>query len=121
MLEVPIQIGDHELLLHRVHGGETFEMVSQNFNTTTDVIRSLNYSFLQHSLWANTVIVIAPNLKTIDPTLPAFKVYAVTEATTLEDIAGQLNESAPLLEMYNGCMSFCNLHPGDWLLVPVVK
>jgi hypothetical protein len=118
-LEVPINIGKRQLLLHRVHGGESFELVSQTFFTSTDVIRSLNYS-LPPTLWADSVIVVAPDLQTVDPSLPAFNVFEVTETSTLDLVARKLNLPPQLLEWYNECTGSCSVVAGDWLIVPVL-
>jgi LysM repeat protein len=117
-LEVSINVGGREFLIHRVLGGDTFEMVAAAYKTTPVVIRSLNYS-MKPSLQANSLIVISPGLQTVDPSLPPFRTYEVAEQMTIEQLAAKLNVDATLLRRYNGCAQSCNLAVGDWLIVPV--
>ena len=120
-LEVAINVGDHRFLIHRVGAGETFEILARTYTTTSEVIRSLNYS-MKPSLWANSVIVISPGLQTVDPTLPAFKTYQVTQQEmTIDELAGKLTIDPVLLRLYNACEDNCSLATGDWLILPVSK
>jgi len=120
-LEVLINVGDHQFLIHRVGGGETFDILATTYATTPEVIRSINYS-MKPSLWANSVIVISPGLKIVDSTLPGFKTYEVTEQeTTIDDLAGQLKVDSVLLRLYNACVDNCRLAIGDWVIIPVSK
>ena len=113
-LEVPINVGDHKFLIHRVGVGETFEILAKNYTTTPDVIRSLNYS-MRSSLWANSLIVISPGLQTVDLALPAFKTYQVSkQGIMIDELAGKLTVDPALLRLYNGCDD--NLSPGRWRL-----
>ena len=120
-LEVPINVGDHKFLIHRVGAGETFEILAKTYTTTPEVIRSLNYS-MKPSLWANSVIVISPGLQTVDLALPAFKTYQVTaQAITIDELAGKLTIDPVLLRLYNACNDNCRLSAGDWLILPISK
>ena len=62
LLEIPVTGGERKFLVHLVRRGETFETIAAAYNTTPEVIRSLNYS-MKLSLWANSVIVISPGFK----------------------------------------------------------
>ena len=120
-LEVPFEIEGHELLLHWVGGGETFEEVNSKYRTSAEVIRSLNYS-AQASLLANTVLVVAPALQIVDTSLPRFRVRQVGELpVTIEELALQFKVDAELVKRYNGCNDACPLTAGDWVLIPVVQ
>jgi len=120
-LEVLINVGDHQFLIHRAGGGETFEILATTYTTTPEVIRSLNYS-MKPSLWANSVIVISPGLKTVDPALPAFKTYRITDQEiTIDDLARKLTIDPVLLRLYNGCEDNCRLAVGDWVIIPMSK
>ncbi len=120
VLEMPIQVGSTQFLIHKVGGGETFEMVAASYQTTPEVIRALNVS-IKTSLWANTLIVIAPGQKIVDPSLPVFQTYQVSEATTIEALAVKLNVDPVLLAHYNDCDAGCPLTAGDWLILPLSK
>jgi hypothetical protein len=120
-LEVLINVGDHKFLIHRVGGGETFDILATTYVTTPEVIRSLNYS-MKPSLWANSMIVISPGLKTVDPALPTFKTYMVTgQEVTIDELAGKLTIDSVLLRLYNGCEDNCRLAVGDWVIIPMSK
>ncbi len=120
-LEMPFDVDGHTLLMHRVTAGDMFDTIDAQFETTPEVLRALNYS-LTGSLLANTVIVIAPGLQTVDPALPSFKVRAVTgDATTIGDLAVQYHVEPALLGHYNGCAADCSVPVGDWILVPVIQ
>jgi len=120
-LEVPINVGDHKFLIHRVGGGETFEILAKTYTTTPEVIRSLNYS-MKSSLWANSLIVISPGLQMVDPALPAFKTYQVTtQGISIDELAGKLTVDPTLLRLYNACDDNCRLAVGDWLIIPISK
>jgi hypothetical protein len=120
-LDVPFEIDGHPLLLHRVGNGEMFDTIDSKYKTTPEVIRALNPS-VAASLWADTVIVIAPGLEAVDPTLPSFRLHEVLEPTiTIDELAVQYNIEAALLMRYNGCTDACQLSAGDWVLFPVMK
>ncbi len=122
-LEVPFDVDGHRLLLHWVSAGETFDSVNAKYRTTSEVIRSLNASVMA-SLWANTVIVLAPGLQTVDPELPTFRVLQVVQPPvpiTIDDLAIQFRVDPELLRRYNGCSDACPLASWDWVLIPVFE
>jgi LysM repeat protein len=120
-LEIPIAIGERKLLIHCVLAGETFEMLAQTYTTTSEVIRALNPS-LNPPLLANRAIVISPGLQSIDPALPAFQAYEVTEAEiTIDELAQKLEVDSMLLRNFNACPDNCRLAAGDWLIITIPK
>ncbi len=119
-LEAPINVGDREFRIHRVQWGDTFESLAATYATTADVIRLLNYNLVP-PLRSDSLIVLAPGLLTPDPTLPAFRLHEVTDATTLSALASDLLLDPVTLARFNGCPSDCRLSPGDWLLIPVPR
>ena len=107
--------------MHRVGAGDMFDNLEAGYATTADVLRSLNYS-LTGPLKANTVILIAPGLHVVDPTLPSFRVReADSTAVSIDELARQYHVEAHLLGHYNGCADGCALSPGDWILIPVIQ
>ena len=116
-LEVPIPVGDQPFVIHLVMGGETFEELTKQYDTTPEAIRALNQS-LQGSLWANTTIVIAPGMKVVDRSLPVFTTYQVKSEQMIDDLAAALDISQAALRAYNGCEDNCQLAKGDWIMVP---
>jgi hypothetical protein len=120
-LEVPINVGDHIFIIHRVVEGQTFEMLAVTYTTTSEVIRALNPS-LNPPLLANSAIVISPGLQSIDPALPTFQAYEVSEAEiTIDELAQELKVDSTLLRNFNACPDNCRLAAGDWLIIPIPK
>jgi hypothetical protein len=86
--------------------------------TTPQVTRALNYS-MNASLRASTVIVIAPGLQAVDPSLLAFRVCEVTEAVTADELATKVE--AGLIERCDGCIDVCPVAVGDWVIIRIPK
>jgi hypothetical protein len=120
-LEVPFVIDGHQLLMHRLGAGDMFSVVDAEYKTTPEVLRALNYS-VRDMLMANIVIVIAPGLEVVDPTLPTFKVRQVDQpAATIDDLVQEYHVEAAVLRHYNGCSDACSFSVGDWILIPVIE
>lgn len=120
-LEIPISVDEKQFLIHRVIDGEQMVIIARNYKTSIDVIQALNNGIPQ-ALWAGTAIVIAPGLLEVDPTLPAFTTYNVTETEiVIEDLAIKLNTDLELFLHFNRCEPGCLLESGDWVMVPVKK
>jgi hypothetical protein len=117
-LETLITVDDVALLIHLTLEGEIIETLAANYDTTIEVIRSINYN-LAPAIWANTPIVIAPGLKEVKPELPTFRAYQVTsDQIDIVDLAALLKVDAELLEKYNNCPQGCILQMNDWIIVP---
>jgi hypothetical protein len=120
-LETPIKVDNHIFLIHLALDGEGFDYLVKTFETTIDVIRSLNY-LLPPAIWVNLPIVISPGLDTVDPALPEFQAYKVKDTEiSIEDLAKILDVDPELLRHYNACLSGCSLVNGDWLIIPYKK
>jgi LysM repeat protein len=120
-LETRFELGGTTLLMHRVRAGDMFETLDSEFDTTAEVLRRLNYS-LTGPLLANTVIVIAPGIRVVDPALPSFMVRKVDLAgATLGNLATRYHVEAAALAQYNRCTSECTFSAGEWILVPVMR
>jgi hypothetical protein len=118
VLEFPFKVGEHTCLLHRVREGENFEVLEETYVTNAEIILSINDS-LSSPLRAERVIVICPGLQTVDPAIPAFQTYEVTEAeVSIDELAQTLGADPALLRHYNRCITGCRLTAGDWVLVP---
>ena len=118
VLEIPVTIGEHSFLLHRVHEGESFDVLEITYVTTRKVLLRLNAS-LSPPLRAGSVIVIVPGLQTADPELPAFQPYQVSdEEISMDDLAQKLEVEPSLLRDFNPCSRTCRLTTGNWVLVP---
>jgi hypothetical protein len=120
-LEEPFELDGTTLLMHRVRAGDMFETVDSEYRTAPEVLRALNYS-LTGPLLANTVIVIAPGARIVDPALPSFMPRMVDAApATIDDLAARYHVDAAALAHYNGCTPKCTFSPGEWILVPVIQ
>lgn len=117
VLEAPIEVDGQKFVIHRILDGEQLILLARNFDTSIEVIKSLNYQ-LPEPVWTGWVVVMAPGMLTVDPSLPAFSAYEVLADTTLEAVAKTLGIDLPLLEHYNLCLGNCPLSAGDWILVP---
>jgi hypothetical protein len=116
-LEVPFKVDGRKFILHRVLDGEQLVLLARNFDTSIEVIQSLNYQ-LPETVWTNSVLIFAPGMLTVDPDLPAFTAYEVFADTTLEALADALDVDLPLLEHFNLCSGNCPLSAGDWIVIP---
>lgn len=120
-LEFPFKVGEYSFLLHRIREGENFEVLEATYVTSAAAILALNYS-LSSPLWVDSVIVISPGLQAVDPQLPTFQPYELTDPPiSIDELAQQLNVNEELLRYYNNCSDNCRLAAGDWLLVPYVE
>jgi hypothetical protein len=117
-LETPILVDGNQFIIHKVVSGENFDILIHTYNTSLDVIRSLNYQ-LPTSLWVNLPVVLLPGVTSVHPDLPAFEVFMVTDAAVnIDDLATQKKFDPSLVRKYNNCLNGCILHSGDWVMLP---
>lgn len=117
-LETPFRVDGYEFIIHRVLEGDQMVNMVENYNTTVEAIRAINYR-MPDSVWAGSTIVISPNLTEVDDAIPAFRAFQVKEDETgIEKIAEALGVDPAAMKHYNNCETACTLNPGDWLLVP---
>jgi LysM repeat protein len=104
-------------IIHRVKSGENLDLYAQDYHTTIEAIRAVNY-YLPTPLWEDWLIVIP--LDTTDTTnLPAFEAYMVTEKNiTIEKLAQSNLVDPVLLKKYNGYPDNYQLTAGEWILIP---
>lgn len=117
-LEIPIMIGEQPILMHRALEGEQIALLAKHNKTTIEALQAIN-SVPPAPLLLGKVIVIAPGLLVVDPSLPKFTPYEVTDQEiSVEDLAGKLSVDLAVLKYYNRCSAGCRLVRGDWLLLP---
>jgi hypothetical protein len=120
-LEATIMVGPQPLLMHRVAAGEQTVLLVKKYQTNVEVLQSINHEFTL-PLFARKVIVIAPGLQTVDPNLPTFKPYQITDnEIDIESLAKKLGVDPALLKYYNNCKNNCKLKKWNWLLIPYQK
>jgi hypothetical protein len=121
-LEVPIQVGNQQLILHRVTDGDQVIFLMKQYQTTVEALQEINFQPAV-PLLVNQVIVIAPGvIINIDPKLPPFEPYQVIDnKIEIEGIALKLGIDLNTLKYYNNCPNGCSLIKGDWILIPHTK
>jgi len=106
------------LVIHKVVEGEGFILLAENFNTTAEAIKAINFD-LPESLWVNTILVIPINTDNVTG-LPRFNVGEVrAEGMTIESYAERLQLDVELLKLYNDLPAGYALKLGEWLIIPV--
>lgn len=106
-----------QLVIHKVVAGEGFILLAENFNTTADAIKAINYD-LPDSLWENTILVIPINTDDVTG-LPAFDVAEIrAEGMTIETYAERMQLDVEMLRKYNDLPEGYSLKMGELLIVP---
>lgn len=107
-----------QLVVHKVVEGEGFILLAENFNTTADAIKAINYD-LPQSLWVNTILVIPINTDDVTG-LPQFQVVEIrAEGMTLETYSQRMQVDLALLQKYNDLPDGYSLKLGEYLIVPM--
>jgi LysM repeat protein len=111
-------IGDSPaLLVHKVLEGEGYIWLAQNYNTTEEAIKSINYN-LPETLLVNKILVIPVNSSDVAG-LPQFSTYTIdTEGVSIETMAQLLRIDVELLKKYNDLPAGYTFIIGEWLLIP---
>jgi hypothetical protein len=115
-LEIPIGV-THQFIIHRVAQWESLQNFTDQYNTTVDAIRAVNYDLIA-PLWVDWIVIIPVNI--IDASeLPSFEAYQVTDdSVTLITVSEQLSVSLEDIMLFNNIHSDRNLQIGEWLLIP---
>jgi hypothetical protein len=117
-LDTPIVVDGYQYLIHLVREGEGIDYLIRTYDTTQDVLRSINY-LLPPSIWVNLPVVISPGLRDVNLDLPVFQAYKVPMAEIRSgQLAKELGVDSTMLEIYNNCPDGCLFLEGDWLIVP---
>jgi hypothetical protein len=117
-LETPIGI-EHKLVIHRVLAGESIVSIANQYWTTVEAIKAVNYS-LPSPIRINWLIIVPINQTDIQG-LPAFDGVEVTTDIKVELLAQQLSTDPTLLKFYNGFGNGEILTSGEWVLVPYMS
>jgi hypothetical protein len=66
----------------------------------------------------DSIILIRPEMSSIDPSEPSFQPYQVTDQSiTFEKLAQNLGANLVQLKYYNACPDRCIVTKGDWILI----
>lgn len=116
-LETPF--GDSpELVIHKVLEGVGYLLIAENFHTSVEAIKAINYQ-APEALWLGTILVVPKNTDEVSH-LPQFKTYEVNaEGLTIELLSERLNVDVELMKEYNRLPAGVNLKLGEWLVIPV--
>lgn len=116
MLEIPIGTSP-ELIVHKVLEGEGYIWMAQNYNTTGDAIKAINYN-LPESLWVNKALVIPVNTSDVAG-IPPFSAYEIdSTGMTIEKLAELMRVDVEILKKYNALPAGYEFIIGEWLLIP---
>jgi len=106
-------------VLHEVKPGESFLLLANTYQTTTEVIRALNSRYGSIGLWVGEVLVIMPG-QTNPNGLPKFKVILLDQARTVNQLAEEFGVSASELQIYNSLgPDSDNIPAGRWIIIRV--
>jgi len=114
-LETPIGI-ENKIVIHRVLAGESIVSIANQYWTTAEAIRAVNYS-LPSPLRISWLIIVPINQTDIQG-LPAFDGFEVTMDITVGLLLQQLPTNPTLLKFYNGFGNGEILTSGEWVLAP---
>jgi hypothetical protein len=120
-LEIPIMVGEQQLIIHQVKTGESLWLLADQYDTLVEAIQQMNVT-LPSPLWVDSLVVLSPGMMYTDPTSPMFEVYHVgAEQVDIDKISGNLNMDPLLMRFYNNCLESCLLKADDWLLIPRLR
>lgn len=106
-----------QFIIHRTLPGESLEQFANQYNTTVDAIRSVNYN-LPNVLYVDRLIIIPIGVQDAGD-LPAFEAYQVeARGLSVEDLAEQITVLPEDLVLFNNVPSEYIFNFGDWILVP---
>lgn len=107
-----------ELVIHKVLEGEGYLLIAENFHTSVEAIKAINYQ-APEALWLGSILVVPKNTDDVSH-LPQFKTYQVNvEGLTIEMLAERLNVEVDLMKEYNHLPAGTNLKLGEWLVIPM--
>ncbi len=106
-------------VLHEVMPGESFLMLANVYQTTTEVIQAINSRYEGVGLWVGETIVVMPG-QTDLVGLPKFQIIKLDQPRTLDQLAEEYGVSASDLQIYNSLgASSVNIPAGRWIIIPV--
>jgi hypothetical protein len=110
--------GEQKFILHRVVSGESISLFAMQNSSSVEVIQWANYG-LTSPLQINILLVIPVGLTVIDPDMPAFEVYHVTDSSVVaQDLAEDLKTDVDQFLQYNNLNGGQTLPSGSWVIVP---
>lgn len=115
-LDIPIG-RDYKFIIHKAAEGESIQQFAQDYRTTSDAIKAVNYEILI-PIWIDSALVIPWNFSDVSGYPPFSPIMVESELQTLTDIAQKYDCSVEELAFYNGLEPGETLFAGEWLLVP---
>lgn len=105
------------LVIHQVRAGEGFILLAEQYGTSVEAIKAINYQLPEY-LWVNNILVIPVNTRSVVG-LPKFIVREIsTEGMTIEDYAQRMQLNADLLKRYNALPDGYMLEMGELIIIP---
>jgi len=109
---------DDHFILHLVKQGESLSIIAQTYQTTVEVLRTINNVVQGASVWADTVIVVIPGQEDIT-NLTKFKVIQLEEPTDINQLAIEYKFSIDELKYLNELGDSSIIPAGRWLIIPL--
>ena len=106
-------------VLHRVLDGQGFNLLSNLYNTTEDVIRAANILRAGRSIWPGDILIIPVNQQDPDQVVQ-FQYLFVEKKTLLSDLSDQYGVSENEIRSYNLLGVDEWVPAGRWLIIPVI-
>lgn len=105
------------LVIHRVLDGEGYIYLAEQYGTSVEAIRAINFQ-LPEALWVNNILVIPVNTQSVAG-LPKFIVREISaEGLTIEEYAERMQLDAELLKRYNALPDGFVLEMGELIIIP---
>ena len=98
---------NNQFLVHMVGDGESLDYICNAYNTSSDVIRKVNFSANQSSLWSGTPLVILPGQKDVSQVVPMQAIF-MDQMLKVTDFVNKYKVDETEFRMDNGIV-------GDWI------
>jgi hypothetical protein len=108
-----------QFTLHRLNEGESYTYLAGLYDTTVEVLESLNFQKEGKRLWVGQYVVVIPGLAEPRSDLPQFIVLQIEETTDLNEIALEYGLPLEELQRYNQLPSDSESISIRLLLVPI--
>ena len=106
-----------QFLIHIVEEGESFSYLSEQYDTSPEVIKATNLLLVQDNLWAGTNLLLIPGRAEVGD-LPRFDVRYVDTARRVTEVAENYGVSVEDLRYYNE-LGGETILPDRWLIIPL--
>jgi hypothetical protein len=111
---------ERNLLVHRVLPGESIAMLANEYVTTEDAIRAVNYG-MGETLWAHTLVVIPFERSNVSG-IPPMTAYLIdVSSISIETLAVEKSVDVELLRTWNALPKGYLFHLGEVFIIPYIS